>query len=725
MIRRVLHNLRKHQLPLPSARMAVKTVVPVLAIVAAMVIYIQASKLGQYSKLSHYRPDSRSENSAVAPNGVSFHDYHRIDPSIKLEQIKGTKLSPLELIPGFNSDMRRRYKASWDYLGRGHRFKQFKDLTKEAQCYFYFHQVYTLTPDWSNSYDKWDFIINDDSLSLEDDVDDATREALMDHRRESAMSLGTERMRMYDMCFVSQVAETIDMAKMFRTMQQKDSSLPSNLQWDFEQRMWPFLAPYNATSFEKVMPKIITPQGEILDQGYIPNIHHIGKEQGTPSAVKYVYDEKHSFLWNWNHMSSTVAPRGIVLSFGDGQIELASKLIAHFRFTGNELPIQVVTKGDISRETIDTIQKLAHSDDIQFPTTDYKHSKNVKQNVWFVDVSPTLHPLVIDSFERFKNKWLAAGLNLFEEYAFVDTDAINYVDMNFFFDETDYVNTGALFFKDRFLEETIGEQKCPAMIETLQPRFLEKYFFGHFPAIISDYVEEQCDNYLDPKEITFKDYFFNIKKHQMDSGLVVVHKNSHITSLMISLMMHMTPKLGGCSYGDKEFFWLGFYVSGHDYSFHTSRPGASGVLVNDPKVDSQIKQRKSEVCSITISHLDPEHGLLWLNGGAQNCKFDASKDDWEAESLHMSSKFSSFEEMRSNYNGPVNMQAGIIPADKQGAWGKPDQRCKGYYYCARYEKHNKPYSFNKIFEKGKLVVFSPEQKDKYNAINSVWVHNYL
>ncbi|SCU81567.1 LAFA_0C05842g1_1 [Lachancea sp. 'fantastica'] len=725
MIRRLLHILRKHQLPLPSARMAIKTIVPVLAIVAAMIIYIQATKLGQYSKLSQYRPDARPKPLMLSPNGVSVVDYHRIDPSITAQPIEGTKLSPLELIPTFNGDMHRRYKESWDFLGRGHRFKQFGDLSKEAQCYFYFHKVYTLTPNWSNDYTKWDFIINDDSLSLEDDVDDATREALMDHRREFAMSLGTERMRMYDTCFVSEAAEEVDMAKMFRTMEQTDSSLGPNLQWDFEQRMWPFVAPFNATSFDNIIPKIINPQGQTLEKGYLPVINHNNNEEATTRAVKYVYDEKHSFLWNWNHMSSTVAPRGIVLSFGDGQLELASKLIAHFRFTGNELPIQVVTKGDIARETIDTIHKLAQSDDINFPHTDYKHGKNVKQNVWFVDVSPTLHPLVIDSFERFKNKWLATGLNLFEEYAFVDTDAINYVDMNFFFDETDYVNTGALFFKDRFLEETIAEKKCPAMIETLPPSLLEGYFFDHFPAIISDYVEEQCESLLNPKELTFKDYFFEIKKHQMDSGLVVVHKNSHISALMISLMMHMTPKLGGCSYGDKEFFWLGFYVSGHDYSFHTSRPGASGTVINDPKVDKQIKQRKSEVCSITISHLDPDHGLLWLNGGAQNCKFDVSKQDWDSEGLHMSSKFSSFEEMKSSYSGPIKMLAGIIPAEKKGAWGKPDQRCKGYYYCARYERHNKPYSFNKVFEKGQLVTFTPDQKDKYNAINTVWVHDYL
>ncbi|SCU83580.1 LAME_0C05710g1_1 [Lachancea meyersii CBS 8951] len=727
MIRRLLHSLRKHQIPLPSARMAVKVMLPVLAIVAVMVIYIQAAKLGQYTKLSQYNPYAKSHGSpSLSASGfLSPSDFTHIDPNQFGKLPDENLYSPMQLIPKFNSDMHERYKASWDLLGRGHRFKQFEDLSEQAQCYFYFHKVYALRPNWSNDYDKWDFVINDDNLASED-VDDTTRDLLLNHRQEQAMALGTERMRMYDKCFVSEMAEKVDMAKIFSTMQQADPSVGSNLQWDFEKRMWPFLRDYNKSTFENLIPNFIGPSGKTLEHGYLPNIGSNHREEDDiAGATKYVYDEKHSFMWNWNHMSAMVAPKGIVLSFGDEQLELAAKLMAHFRFTGNELPIQVVTKGDISRETIDAVLRIARSDDIEFPQTDYHNAKNVKQTVWFVDVSPTLDPLVKDSFDRFKNKWLAAGLNLFQEYIFLDTDAINYVDMSYFFEKTDYVNTGTLFFKDRFLDETIADKKCPAMVETLVPTYQEEYYFNHFPAVSSDYVEEQCERLLEPKEKTFKDYFFGMKKHQMDSGLVVMDKDSHIVPLMISLMMHMTSKLGGCSYGDKEFFWLGFYISGHDYSFHSSRPGASGVLIHDAKVNKQLKQRKSEVCSITISHLDEHQGLLWVNGGAQNCKFDVAKQDWESQDLQMSSRFTSFEDMQKEYRGPVKMEAGIIPAEKQGAWGKPDQRCKGYYYCARYESQNKPYYFNKVHEKGKTVMFGPEQKDKYNSINKVWVHNYL
>ncbi|SCU78356.1 LADA_0A05248g1_1 [Lachancea dasiensis] len=702
----------------PSGRMVAKVAVPVAAMLAAMVIYVQASKLDEYSKLSGYTP---SENAGQLTPGLNVEDsaYHEfLAPTVPVDNVAGLKLSPLELIPKFNSDMANNRKKSWDVLGRKHRYKFFDELSQEARCFFYFHKLYTMTPGWRNDYQKWNFIINDEEESHLVDVDEGAREAVRTRKREVDMALGMERLRMYDQCFVSEVAERIDMAKIFDSVPDEAAD-----QWDFEHRMFPIVRRFNQSTFENIMPQIINPKGRIMEQGYLPKIEH-GKYT-TADAVKYEYDAAHSFLWNWNHMSGMVAPRGIVLSFGDGQLYLAAKLLAHWRFTGNKLPIQVVTKGDISRDTIDTLLKIAQSDELVFPDIDYKDGQNVKQDLWFLDVSPTLDPGVMDSFERFKNKWLATSFNLFEEYVFIDVDAVNYVDMNYFFDNTDYVKTGTLFFKDRFLNEGIPDPKCPAKVETLAPRFLESRYFHHFPSINADYVEFQCENLLTPEEKGFRDFFFDNKKHQMDSGLVVVDKSSHSVPLMISLLMHLTPELAGCSHGDKEFFWLGFYVSGHHFSFHASRPGATGHYQDQSNVDRQLKQRKSEVCSITISHLHPRDGLLWVNGGTQYCKFDVAKNDWEDEGLRMSSKFATFEEVQKVYQGAVDMQAGIIPADKGDAWGKPDGRCRGYYYCARYERHLKPYSFNKVYEKGRFLMFSSEQRARYNAINQVWVADYL
>ncbi|SCU99868.1 LANO_0F04082g1_1 [Lachancea nothofagi CBS 11611] len=717
MVRRVLHTLRSTQLP--SARMVAKVLMPLIAIVAAVVIYIQASKLGQYSKLSQYTPEYMSDRRNEEPDWFDSSTFY----STRVDPVQGKKFSPLELLPGYDKDMISRRQKSWDFLGRKHRFKKFEELSTEAKCLFYFHKVYELTPNWSNDYKKWDFIINDDEMLNLQDVDEASSEAIKSRKRENDMALGIERARMYDLCFVSPAAANVDMAKILQKQGRAGGSSVSEIdQWDFEHRMWPMLRKFNATTFEDLIPRITNPQGEILEKGFLPPMGK--KREASDVAVKYQYDGSRSFLWNWNQMSSRVSPRGIVLSFGDAQLELASKFLAHMRFTGNTLPIQVVTKGDVSRETIEILLKMAQADTIDFPKTDYKNAKNVKQELWFLDVSPTLDPDVKDSFDRFKNKWLAASFNLFQEYAFIDIDAVNYVDMNYFFDNTDYRITGTLFFKDRFLNEVI-DHKCPAMLETLAPRFMDGYYMRTFSAIQPDHVEFACEKWLSPAELTYRDFFFFNKKHQMDSGLVVVDKDSHSVPLMISMMMHLTPKLNSCSYGDKEFFWLGFQASGHQFSFHKSRPGATGMVRDEPNVNKQMKQRKSEICSIIISHISPRDGLLWVNGGTQNCKFDVARKDWDDDNLHMSAKYSSFEDMEKQYKGPVDMHSGIIPAEKPDVWGKPDQRCKGYYYCARYEQHIKPYSFNKKYEKGQLITFSSEQREKYNAINKVWVTNYL
>ncbi|KAM3159831.1 MNN1-like protein [Lachancea thermotolerans] len=699
--------------------MIVKLAMLLVVVAAAVVLYVQSAKLGHYSKVSKYSPDL--EEMDAVRGGNNKHPYNFVDGTSLLQPIKGNKFSPLELIPGYDAEMKEKRKASWDFLARKHRFKTFTELTPKTQCYFFFQKMYQLNNAWSNNYNRWGFIINDEEEEQLSTVDDATKEAIHDKKRAVDIALGMERMRMYDTCFV--LDESINVSELFKTLQQSDPNLSGFDQWDFERRMWPMLKPFDKSTFVDSMPNLISPSGVTIEKGYLPPL------DSTPdyinNAVKYEYNEKLSFLANWNKMSSIVSRRGLVLGFGDQQLEMASKFIAQLRFIGNTLPIQVVHKGDLSRESIDALLKIAQSDKLTFPKTEYPNAQNVKQELWFVDMGPVLDPDVLNSFSRFKNKWLAQSFNLFEEYVFMDIDAISYVDLNYYFETHEYRQTGTLFFRDRYRGEPISE-KCPAMAETLFPSFLENFYWHHYAAVDLDYVEDQCDKYLMPHEKVVKNYFIDNNQHQMESGLVVVHKTSHCVALMLSLMLHMTPALGGCSYGDKEFFWLGFYAAGHDFAFHGGRAGTAGTRKEDEKVNKYFQQKKYEICSVTIAHMSEHEGeLLWVNGGAQSCKFDDAEKDWKNEKLGMSTKFSSLEELQRVYREPIDIQHGIIPAEKFDGWGQPDGRCQGYVHCARYEKHMKPYSFSKLHEKGTLIEFQPNKKARYNAINVVWVADYL
>lgn len=64
--------------------------------------------------------------------------------------------------------------------------------------------------------------------------------------------------------------------------------------------------------------------------------------------------------------------------------------------------------------------------------------------------------------------------------------------------------------------------------------------------------------------------------YQMESLLNVINKNKHIMALAIGHSSHMTRKISKCTYGHKDFFWLGFVVAAHKYMFHSVSTGSVG-----------------------------------------------------------------------------------------------------------------------------------------------------
>ncbi|SCV04012.1 LAMI_0H12728g1_1 [Lachancea mirantina] len=742
-------NLQSHLLRSAQqlcSRRILKLVLPLVIVLTVAAVVVQSSHGVQDSRLAKMLPSYQDWVAEHKGPSRSHIDSVRVTP------VDGIKVSPLELIPEFDQDMENRRRASWNFLGRNRQYRKFNELDKTSQCYFYFRNLYNMNSKWGNDFQRWAFALNEnvdhaDAIKDSDGVTLSSQDSINFHKRINNVALSMERMRVYDTCFAQD--NSVDFAAIFDTPEKSGtdsnaadadilaSALDPNReydsenskrntriyrrfdQWDLEHRMWPIIRYFTAANFSGVMPKF-TGSGGQLDGGILPIMHTGGRE--VHQHVKYTYDPRKSFLQNWNAMSSLVANRGIVLSFGDGQKEMASKLIATLRYMGNELPIQVVTKGDIADETVRDLLKIAQADKLEYPTVQYDHGKDVPQQLWFVDVSPTLDPGVINEFSHFKNKWLAALFNTFEEYAFIDIDAITYVDFEEYFNSIEYHRTGTVFFKDRHLTNGVSD-KCAALFSTMYPHFLESKYFGHYAMVNEEYVEEQCSKFLTTEEKIFSSFFIDRNQHQMESGLVVVDKNAHMIPLMMATLLNMAKKSSSCGYGDKEYFWLGFLVSGHDYAFNSVPAGAIGDVSKIKEVNRDLQEEKYEICNVVLAHMTDDNRLLWANGGSHYCKFNAAEDDFKPDSF-WSKRVKSVDELRGIFEGVIDARTGIIAAEKDNSWGHLEG-CRGYIWCARYEKHIKPYTFDKVVEKGKMIKFDPELVKRYNAINNVWAANYL
>ncbi len=89
-------------------------------------------------------------------------------------------------------------------------------------------------------------------------------------------------------------------------------------------------------------------------------------------------------------------------------------------------------------------------------------------------------------------------------------------------------------------------------------------------------------------------------------------------------MMSLNPKLGGCPYGDKEFYWLGQSYSGLKYEFE---PFRAAMLEFPWKEYSENGHYvKTTLCNDHIAHTH-ENNLVWVNGGMKRFKYRGGGED--------------------------------------------------------------------------------------------------
>ncbi|CAI4060076.1 hypothetical protein SKDZ_05G0700 [Saccharomyces kudriavzevii ZP591] len=663
-----------------------------------------------------------------------------------MDPINSIPVSPLESVPLYDNFMDIKRNSSWLINRRSH-YKHFNELSLEDRCKFYFRTLYTLDNDWSNSVHKLMYSINDDEEV--DDVKGADGNPMDEeseklYRRRNDMFLGFERIRAYDKCFMQgnpvniqeifpesdKVQKEKIQSKLIEALNVtllKDTNNYKNYdQFEFEHKMFPFVNNFTAETFHEIIPKITSPFGKVLDQGLLPKFDN--KENKVHEFFKYEYNPSKTFWSNWRDMSAKVANRGIVLSLGSNQFPLAVKFIAALRFQGNTLPIQIVYRGnELSQELVDKLIFAARSPDFKPVENKYDNSTNVPQEIWFLDVSNTIHPKWENDFDSYKSKWLVVLFNLFKEFVFLDIDAISYQEIDKYFETAEYQKTGTVFYRERALKENVHE-RCIARYETLLPRKLESKNFKSSLLIDADRVLSGCDNDLKPEEHIFKAFFHHRRQHQLEAGLFAIDKSEHTIPLILASMIHLAKHTSHCTHGDKENFWLGFLASGHHYALQEVYSGAIGDYVKKTDLNGKRQEAAIEICSGQIAHMSTDRKtLLWVNGGGTFCKHENSaKDDWKKEGdfEKFKEKFKAYEDMEEYYYlTPISSKYVILPDPKSDDWHRPSGgACGGYIWCATHKTILKPYSYNHRTSHGQLIALDTDQRLHIDAVNTVWSH---
>lgn len=214
--------------------------------------------------------------------------------------------------------------------------------------------------------------------------------------------------------------------------------------------------------------------------------------------------------------------RGIVLTAGDDQAPYLLTTIYSFRQLGCTLPIEVMYLGD---------QDLGE---------DYRMELEALPGVTCRDIAQMTND----------EGWKLAGwaakpfailLSSFREVIFIDADSLFFKNPEVLFDEPDYKQTGALFFRDRLIMPESKKRWLQQVLPKPIPRLAKQSRF-----------------------------WTGESGHQQESGVIVVDKWKHFISMLLVTRFNGPDRDGNkekgitgvydMMYGDKETFWIGFFA---------------------------------------------------------------------------------------------------------------------------------------------------------------------
>ncbi|KAI1827334.1 glycosyltransferase family 71 protein [Xylaria intraflava] len=302
--------------------------------------------------------------------------------------------------------------------------------------------------------------------------------------------------------------------------------------------------------------------------------------------------------------------RGIVLTAGDGQAHYLLTTIYALREIGCELPIEIMYLGDMD---------LGEDHRVELENLPGVTTRDISQMV--DDRGWKLAGWAIKPF--------AMLMSSFREVIFIDADSFFFRDPAQLFDDADYVDTGALFFRDR----------------TIMPESKRRWLLQVLPRPIPKLAKESS-------------WWKGTSGHHQESGVVVIDKWRHFVSMLLVCRFNGSDRDGRpgktgvyeMMHGDKETFWIGFLLAGDEsFAFHRGAVGIMGTIKapNTTETNSTARKRNPSpedndippeddlpldepepdvipdedpapenytICSPQLLHLDLDGSPLWFNG---------------------------------------------------------------------------------------------------------------
>ncbi|KAH0279408.1 putative alpha-1,3-mannosyltransferase, partial [Aureobasidium melanogenum] len=233
--------------------------------------------------------------------------------------------------------------------------------------------------------------------------------------------------------------------------------------------------------------------------------------------------------------------RGVVLSGNDKQAPFILTSIMSFRKLGCKLRVEIMYLGendlnDDWRMRLESIPGVVTRD----------LSQMVSDEGW--------------ELKGWASKAFALLMSSFREVIYLDADTLFFVNPAELFEDPGYIETGALFFRDRVYAPSSRKQ----WLKDILPKPISK------------------------KAQTSR-YWTGESREQQESGCLVVDKWRHFVAMLTVTRMNgpdrddnaKTGAKGVYSlfYGDKETFWLGWELAGDtDYWFNEGAAGNMGVV---------------------------------------------------------------------------------------------------------------------------------------------------
>ncbi|KAI5953095.1 hypothetical protein CANMA_005010 [Candida margitis] len=637
------------------------------------------------------------------------------------------------------------------------------------KCNVYFNQFLRDNPDWKlttynsavdrfdKSSDRKEFFFKESLKKLEDQFNKAhknTEEKFVPTREDNKtistnfnskvarskaimheMADVTTSLRVYGKCFIGQ---------------QLDESQKKTFN-DLSSRFFPFLT--------QKLPQFKIPN-EDASTGW-----PISKEDGT-IEYKTDLDGDNYVDFVYKHSKG----KGIVISTATRHAKDIMKLIQVLRAMNNELPIQIMHKGDLTKRSLAWIETAATVDvnELLDPSGDtnsqsympdlkllesYKEfgSHFPKQNLQFVNIAPCIPKQYKFHFPGYTNKILAVFFSSFDDVLLLDADTVPLVPPKEFFESEEYKKSGTYYFQDRSLRDTND--------------FIETNFF----ASLSPTNEKSIDTLFDIPRITektFNNKYMTGWRHYQEAGVVAFNKRQHYLGLLMMLPLSMwTEPIQSSIWGDKELYWLALSIAGDEnYEFNPVAAASIGEKTSRQDRKYYPNSPSNEVCSTHPGHVNKDGKLLWINSGFGYCKKNGYFRD------RVKFPFSTFEkdELSLLYHSPLQIRAAMVPPNLpryrepgNPIDGEPEEKfkkswkfrnkdideinenlppgaqrsefitewgpqkgwvknsiCFGYYYCA-YDKVQS-YSSDKEFDEGTLYEFDEESVKRYNYLSKVW-----